>query len=258
MSLLLFSPYNRSVPSKARQPRERIDLLLVRHGMAPSQPNAAALVLAGKVTADGIPVSKPGILVRAGAVIALTEPDKYVGRGGLKLEYALDSFGLDVKGKIAVDIGSSTGGFTDCLLKRGATRVYAVDVGKGQLEWKLRKDNRVVVLEGVNARNALPVSELVDVATIDVSFISVTRVIPPAFRLLKGEGRIVALVKPQFEAMRKEVGAGGVIHDAVIHARVLGRFLYWVVGQGYRFRGMVASPIYGASGNREFFVLLSA
>ena len=165
-------------------------------------------------------------------------------------------FRLDVSGKIAADIGASTGGFTDCLLKHGVKLVYAIDVGKGQLDWKLRRDSRVVVLENVNARYPIDLPQKVDLATIDVSFISVEKVIPSAVKVLKEEGYLVVLIKPQFEALRREVGKGGVIRDPEIHARVLGRFLAWANAHDFRLNGLLASPIEGASGNHEFFVLL--
>ena len=172
-------------------------------------------------------------------------------------QHALDSFGIDVAGRVAVDIGASTGGFTDCLLQRGVVKVYAVDVGKGQLDWRLRRDHRVVVMEGVNARFPLALPETADLATVDVSFISVTMVILTAANAIKPGGDIVVLLKPQFEAHRREVGRGGVVRDPVVHARVIGRVVRWAAGNGFWLKGLVASPITGASGNREFLVLLS-
>jgi len=244
------------VPKQTRPAKRRIDLLLVEKGLAESHARAQALVLAGSVTADGKPVAKPGTSVPQDAQLAVAPPERFVGRGGLKLEYALDAFGLEVSGKVAVDVGASTGGFTDCLLKRGAARVYAVDVGKGQLDWRLRQDSRVTVKEGVNARYPLELPEKADLATVDVSFISVTKVIPPAAGVLKPGGHVVVLVKPQFEAERGEVGKGGVVRDPAAHAKVLGRFIDWATDNGFRVGGLVASPIEGAEGNREFFVLL--
>jgi 23S rRNA (cytidine1920-2'-O)/16S rRNA (cytidine1409-2'-O)-methyltransferase len=161
-----------------------------------------------------------------------------------------------VSGAVAADVGSSTGGFTDCLLKRGASRVYAIDVGRGQLDWRLRHDSRVVVMEGMNARFPLDLPEKVDLATIDVSFISVKKVIPSVVESVKFGGGLVVLIKPQFEALRREVGRRGVIDDPAVHARVLGRFVMWITSKGLRLGGLVASPILGASGNREFFALL--
>ena len=167
-----------------------------------------------------------------------------------------DEFGLDVAGKVAADIGASTGGFTDCLLKRGASRVYAVDVGYGQLDYRLQRDKRVVVMDRLNARYPLSLPEKVDLATIDVSFISVEKVIPSVASLLKAGGYLLVLLKPQFEAKKPEVGKGGVIREGQAQARVLGRFIGWMVGHGFRLGGLVASPILGASGNKEFFILL--
>ena len=244
------------MPKQTKPAKRRIDLLLVEKCLAESQARAQALVLAGSVTVDGKPVAKPGIIVPQDAQLAVAAPERFVGRGGLKLEYALDAFGPEINGKVAVDVGASTGGFTDCLLKRGAARVYAVDVGKGQLDWRLRQDSRVIVKESVNARYPLELQEKADLATIDVSFISVTKVIPPAAGVLKPGGRVVVLVKPQFEAERGEVGRGGVVRDPATHAKVLGRFINWATDNGFRVEGLVASPIEGAEGNREFFVLL--
>ena len=190
------------------------------------------------------------------AVIEIAEPPRFVGRGGLKLEGALDQFNLDVSGKVVGDIGASTGGFTDCLLKRRTSRVYAIDVGYGQLDYRLRQDPRVVVMERVNARNPVLIPEKLDLAVIDVSFISVEKVIPPVAQLVKEGGYLVVLIKPQFEARREEVGKGGVIKDISIHSLVLARFITWAIGRGFRIRGLISSPILGATGNREFFVLL--
>ncbi|HLB28093.1 MAG TPA: TlyA family RNA methyltransferase [Dehalococcoidales bacterium] len=237
-------------------PKLRLDTLLVEKGLAESRAKAQALIMAGKVSVDGKEVTKAGTLVPEDAVISIAEPPPFVGRGGLKLDYALDQFQLDVLGKVAADIGASTGGFTDCLLKRGASRVYAIDVGYGQLDYRLRQDKRVVVMERVNARYPLTLPEKVDLATIDVSFISVEKIIPSVAQVLKPGGYLVVLIKPQFEAKREEVGKGGVIKQPSLHALVMGRFIAWVVRQGFRLSGLVASPVLGASGNREFLILL--
>ncbi len=229
---------------------------MVEKGLAESRAKSQALVMAGEVEGDGKVVLKPGTLIPEEASITVLKPPLYVSRGGIKLEYALDQFKLDVRGKVAVDIGASTGGFTDCLLKRGASRVYAIDVGYGQLDYRLRQDRRVVVMEGVNARYPISLPEKVDLATIDISFISVEKVIPPVVGLLKEDGYLVVLVKPQFEARREEVGRGGLIKDPLLHATILGRFVAWVVEHKLRLKGLIASPILGASGNKEFFVLL--
>ncbi len=236
--------------------KRRIDILLVDRGLADSCARAQAMIMAGDVSADGQPVTKAGNMVSEEAVITVAEPPPFVSRGGIKLAHALNQLQLDVTSKIVVDIGASTGGFTDCLLQHGASRVYAVDVGYGQLDYQLRQDPRVVVRERVNARYPINLPEMVDLATIDVSFISVTKVIPPVAGLLKQNGLLLSLIKPQFEAKRQEVGKGGVVKQPTVHARVLGRFITWAIEHGFRLGGLVASPITGASGNREFFVLL--
>lgn len=225
-------------------------------GLAESRTRAQAMIMAGDVVVEGKPVMKAGALVAEEAAITVTEPPLFVGRGGLKLEHALGQLQLDIASQVVADIGASTGGFTDCLLKRGASRVYAIDVGYGQLDYRLRQDSRVVVLEKVNARYPIILPEKVDLVTMDVSFISVTKVIPSVAGLLKDNGLLLVLIKPQFEAKRREVGKGGVIKQPIVHARVLGRFIAWMVEQGFRLGGLVASPVTGASGNREFFVLM--
>jgi len=174
----------------------------------------------------------------------------------VKLDYALVQFQIDVSSKVVADIGASTGGFTDCLLQRGASRVYAIDVGYGQLDYRLRQDPRVVVMERVNARYPIPLPEKVELVTIDLSFISAEKVIPSVAKLLESSGYLLVLFKPQFEARRGEVGKRGVIKQAIVHARVLGRFITWLTKHDFRLRGLVTSPILGASGNKEFFVLL--
>ena len=236
--------------------KRRIDSLLVERDLAESQAKAQALVMAGEVLVDGKAVSKSGILVAEEAAITLIEPPPFVSRGGLKLDYALDRFQIDVSSQVIIDVGSSTGGFTDCLLKREASRVYAVDVGYGQLDYRLRQDSRVVVMERVNARYPITLPEKVALATIDVSFISVEKIIPSVAQLVKEGGYLLVLIKPQFEAKKQEVGRGGVIRQPALHARVLGRFIAWMTGPGYRLKGLVASPILGVSGNKEFFILL--
>jgi 23S rRNA (cytidine1920-2'-O)/16S rRNA (cytidine1409-2'-O)-methyltransferase len=236
--------------------KRRIDNLLLDRGLVESRAKAQALIMAGEVEVGGRTVAKPGTLVAEEAVITIRKPPPFIGRGGVKLDYALDHFQLDVSSKVAADIGASTGGFTDCLLKRGARRVYAVDVGYGQLDYRLRCDPRVVVMERVNARYPFPLPEKVDLATLDLSFISVEKVIPSVALLVKEGGYLVVLIKPQFEARRGEVGKGGIIKQPATHARVLGRFTSWMIAHGFRLGGLVASPILGASGNKEFFVLL--
>lgn len=234
--------------------KRRLDVLLVDRGLAESREKAQALVMAGQVTVDERPAPKPGVLVPEDAALSVVQGQRFVGRGGEKLEHALQAFGLDVTGLVAADIGASTGGFTDCLLQRGAKRVYAIDVGHGQLAYSLRNDPRVVVMEGVNAREMPPLPEPVHVVTIDVSFISLRLVLPPAASL--GARDIIALFKPQFEAAKSEVPRGGVIRDAQLHSKLIGRFAAWCAANGFRVRDLVASPILGDAGNREFLFWL--
>lgn len=238
--------------------KQRVDTLLVQRGLAESREKAQALVMAGQVRVAGHPVLKPAVRVDDDATLSVAAPPRYVGRGGDKLEHALRHFRLDVAGLVAADIGASTGGFTDCLLQHGARKVYAIDVGKGQLDYRLRRDPRVVVMEGVNARYLEGLPEPVDIVTLDVSFISVRLLLPVARRLLKTGGRqeIVALFKPQFEAAKGEVPRGGVIRDPQAHARLIGRFVAWCVGNRFRVLDMVSSPVLGSSGNREFLFWL--
>lgn len=236
--------------------KRRVDSLIVERGLAESRAKAQALIMAGRVVVEGKAAIKPGTPVDETAAITILEPPPFVSRGGIKLDYALDQFKLDASGMVAADIGASTGGFTDCLLKRGAKRVYAIDVGYGQLDYRLRQDARVVVMEEINVRYPVSLPEKVDIATMDLSFISVEKVIPSVSRLLKENGYLLVLIKPQFEAKREEVGKRGVIRQPITHARVLGRFIAWVTEHGFRLKGLLASPILGASGNKEFFVLL--
>lgn len=237
--------------------KRRLDQLLVERGLAESREKARAAVMAGAVRVDGAPATKPGLLVREDAALEMAARPRYVSRGGEKLEHALRVFRLDVRDRVAADIGASTGGFTDCLLQAGARRVYAVDVGYGQLDYRLRRDPRVVVLERTNARYLEGLPEPVDVATVDVSFISVEKVLPAVRRLLRPGGHVVVLVKPQFEAGREEVGRTGVVRDPLVHAKVIGRVAAWALDHGFRYRGLTASPILGAEGNREFLLWLA-
>ena len=231
--------------------------MLVIRELAENETRARALIMAGEVTVSGKIVTKPGTPIDENAEIKLAEKLPYVSRGGLKLAHALDEFKLDVTSLTAMDVGASTGGFTDCLLQRGAKCVYAIDVGYGQLDYKLRQDPRVMVMERVNAHHPFTLQEKVNIATIDVSFISVTQVIPNIVDHLAQPGYIIVLFKPQFEARKQEVGKGGIIKDPQIHALVLGRFIAWATGHDLRLRGLVASPILGAEGNKEFLVLLT-
>ena len=236
--------------------RVRLDQLLLDRQLTPSRERARALIIAGQVTVDGKPVTKAGTAVDDGADVALIAPDHpYVGRGGLKLAHALDTFRIPVAGREGLDIGASTGGFTDVMLQRGATRVVALDVGHGQLDWRLRQDPRVVVLERVNARtltlNMLPGK--VDLVTIDVSFISLSRILPVIPPVLQPGADIVALVKPQFEAGREEVRKG-IIRDTAVHARVLDEVAAAGAEVGLSRVGNTPSPITGQKGNVEFLV----
>ena len=238
--------------------KERLDHLMVRRGLVRSREVARALILAGKVSVPGSRRARPtpGMTIPQDAEIVVEPAPRYVSRGGDKLEHALGALGVDPSGMVALDVGASTGGFTDCLLGSGARRVYAVDVGRGQLAARLRADERVSVLERVNARYPYELPEPVDLAVIDVSFISARLVIPPAAKHLGQRGLVIVLIKPQFEARRSEVGKGGVIRDPATHASVLARFLAWALDNDLRIRGLTASPVLGAKGNREFFCLL--
>lgn len=215
------------------------------------------MILAGDVSVGGRTVTRPATPITEDAEVVVAAPPRFVSRGGEKLDHALEAFGLDVRRAIALDVGASTGGFTDCLLQRGAAHVYAVDVGYGQLDYRLRADPRVTVVERTNIRylEALPGGVRADLATIDVSFISLTKVLEPVARLLRPGSSVVALVKPQFEARREEVRRGGVVRDPQVHAAVLGRVAAWAVERGFRVRGLTASPVRGPAGNREFFLL---
>ena len=233
--------------------KRRLDLLMLERGLVDSREKARVAVMAGSVLVNEQPAVKPASLVDEGADLRLVARPRYASRGGEKLEHALNVFGVDVAGAVAADIGASTGGFTDCLLQHGASRVYAIDVGRGQLDVRLRQDPRVVVMEGVNARYLEGLPEPVDLVTVDVAFISLRQVLPAVRRLLRPGGSILALFKPQFEAARREVGKGGVIRDPQMHARLIGRFAAWCVKSGLRVLGLTASPLLGPAGNREFF-----
>jgi 23S rRNA (cytidine1920-2'-O)/16S rRNA (cytidine1409-2'-O)-methyltransferase len=238
--------------------RTRLDQLLVSRALVPSRERARARILAGDVIVAGRPETKAGTLVDDEAVIDLRGPDHpWVGRGGIKLAHALDVFGIDPTGAVALDIGASTGGFTDVLLQRGACRVVALDVGHAQLDWRLRSDPRVVVIEHMNARHLraedLPVEARVfDIVTVDVSFISLRHILPVVPPLLGPAGHVIALVKPQFEAGRQEVGKGGIVRDAAVHARVVEDVRLAALAVGLVRVGLEDSPIEGMEGNREF------
>ena len=230
--------------------------MLVRLGLAESPHKAQALLMAGLVTVDGRMVEKAGTTVSSESDIRVKQAPQFVGRGGIKLKHALDSFELDVSGKVALDVGASTGGFTDCLLQSSASRVYAVDVGRGQIHQRLRDNPRIVLMERINARRPFHLPEKVNIATVDVSFISLVMVLPEVVQHVERGGSILGLVKPHFEARRHEVSKGGVVRDPKIHAATVSKVALWAIDHGLRFRGATASPILGNAGNREFFVWL--
>jgi 23S rRNA (cytidine1920-2'-O)/16S rRNA (cytidine1409-2'-O)-methyltransferase len=234
--------------------KRRLDVLLHEQGLAESRQRAQALIMAGRVAVDGQTATKPGIAVAENARLEVTRGEPYVGRGGYKLAGALDEFGISPEGMVCLDVGASTGGFTDCLLQRCASRVYALDVGRGQLDYRIRQDPRVVSMEEVNAHYSFDLPEKVGLAVVDVSFISLTKVLPNVLLHLKQPGIMLVLVKPQFEAEREQVGKGGIVRDPKVHADVLGRLVVWSVGQGLRLRGLTPSSITGTDGNREFFL----
>ena len=238
----------------------RLDVWMVEHGLAESREKAQALVMAGRVRVDGAPASKPGDAVASGAAVELIPGPQHVGRGAIKLAGALDALRVDPTGRVAVDVGASTGGFTEMLLERGAVRVYAVDVGRGQLHESLRTDPRVVVIDGVNARSlsAREVPEPCGLATMDVSFISVLKILPALRGVLAPAADAIILVKPQFEVGRFRVGRGGIVSDPALHRQAL-RDVAWAAQHemGYGLTAACASPITGAEGNREFFLHLA-
>lgn len=237
--------------------RERLDLLLVQRGLCPSREQAKRLILAGEVSLRSQVLTKVGMLIKEddASEITIKNPPRFVSRGGLKMEGALNHFGIDVHGCIALDIGSSTGGFTDCLLQRGAAKVHAFDVGTNQLVWKLRTDPRVHSREQFNVRHMQPadVGELVDIVVADVSFISLTLVLPPAFDVMKPGANAVVLVKPQFELQREDIGPGGIVRDPALHERACKKIEDFIRNDArVEWRGLIESSIQGTDGNREF------
>ncbi len=240
--------------------KERIDKLLHEKGFAVSRAKAQAMIMAGIVLVNERRIEKASETFGADALIRIkgdSPESKYVGRGGLKLEKALVDFSIEPKGFTCIDIGSSTGGFTDCLLQHGAARIVAIDVGTNQLDWKLRSDERVDVRENTNARELSPgdFDELFDLAVMDVSFISVTKILPALLRLLKQEAKIVVLIKPQFEVGKGEVGKGGIVREPEKHERVINEINSFAISIGLRLAGLIESPILGAEGNKEFLGL---
>jgi 23S rRNA (cytidine1920-2'-O)/16S rRNA (cytidine1409-2'-O)-methyltransferase len=243
-----------------KEKKVRLDQLLVQKDLADSREKAKAMIMAGVVEVDHVRVDKPGHLVSSAAPITVKQAyPPYVSRGGLKLKAALDQFGVDVRDKIILDVGSSTGGFTDCLLQSGAKKVIALDVGYGQLHWKLRNDPRVAVLEKTNIRYLEPgaIRETLDGAVIDVSFISLRLVVPAVSQHLGKAPFIIALVKPQFEVGKGQVGKGGVVKDPKLHERVVSELKRFFEGLGWNVSGCIASPILGPKGNKEFLIYLS-
>jgi 23S rRNA (cytidine1920-2'-O)/16S rRNA (cytidine1409-2'-O)-methyltransferase len=238
--------------------KDRLDKTLVDLHLAPTRARAMSLILAGRVKVDSHVVDKAGASVKPGSAIEVADENNYVSRGGEKLEFALQHFKPGLKDKVALDVGASTGGFTDCLLRHGVRKVYAVDVGYGQLAWQLRNDPRVIIMERKNARNLTPgmFDERPEFATVDVSFISLTLALPPIAEVLSSPGDIIALIKPQFEAKREHVRKGGVVRDAAIHTKVTEKIVDFARSIRLDPQGVVESPLLGPAGNKEFFVHL--
>ncbi len=236
--------------------KARVDVVLVSQGHFASREQAQRAVMAGEIRLGDRVLSKSSIEVAPDAELIVAAPPKYVGRGGLKLEGALDHFALDPSGLTALDIGASTGGFTDCLLQRGALKVHAIDVGHGQLAWKIRNDPRVSAREHLNARHLTraDIPDPIDLCVIDVSFISLTLILPNAFQLLTPTGVVVALIKPQFELQPEDVGRGGIVSDPTLHEKAQRKISDWVLAHGQVVIGLVESPITGTDGNKEFFI----
>jgi 23S rRNA (cytidine1920-2'-O)/16S rRNA (cytidine1409-2'-O)-methyltransferase len=232
----------------------RIDQLLVDKGFCDSREQAQRAIMAGRVIVAGQRADKPSLVVSAETAIEVQGSEKYVGRGGFKLEAALEYFKVSVRGKSCLDVGSSTGGFTDCLLQRGAAKVYAIDVGRGQIDWKLRNDPRVIVREGVNARylSAANIGETVEICVADVSFISLTLILPAVFALLPSAADMIVLIKPQFELSPEKVGRGGVVRDSSLHAEAIEKIRRFVEKQAKHWMGVMESPLRGREGNVEF------
>lgn len=240
--------------------KSRLDVLMVSRGLAESRDWAQRLVRAGEVRVQGQVMTQPAKLLDDSVEITVDQPPKYVSRGGFKLEAALDQFKVDVGGLVCADVGSSTGGFTDCLLQRNAAKIYALDVGTNVMHWKLRNDPRVILQERVNVRYLDSLPEPIDLAVIDVSFISLSLILPKVFGWMKESGNgnrgVIALIKPQFEAGREQVGKGGIVRDPAVHAAVVERVQGFAQKQGWHTHGLIDSPILGGDGNKEFLVWL--
>ena len=240
--------------------KERLDQALPRRGFCESRETAKRLILAGEVRVEGMNgLLKPGTQVEDDAMIFVKSRPKFVSRGGLKIEKALDEFGIDVDGMVVLDAGASTGGFTDCVLQRGAAKVFAYDVGKNQLAWKIRNDERVVSREGINIRYMQPgdIGEQVDLVVIDVSFISLTLILPPVFQVLKPDGTVICLIKPQFELKKEQIGKGGIVREPELHEEAVEKISSFVCDDlGKSWHGLTQSPISGSNGNIEFLAWL--
>jgi 23S rRNA (cytidine1920-2'-O)/16S rRNA (cytidine1409-2'-O)-methyltransferase len=242
--------------AQPKRKKARLDMVLVDRGFFPSREQAQRAIMAGEVRVGEALIDKASAKIEADAAITIDNAPAYVGRGGLKLEGALRHFGISVAGITALDIGASTGGFTDCLLQHGAKKVYAIDVGHGQLAWKIRSDPRVVVREKLNARflTRADLPEPIDLCVIDVSFISLTLILPNAFDAVTPNGMVLALIKPQFELEASEVGRGGIVRDAALHEKARGKIRQFVLSAGHESLGIVPSEITGTDGNQEFFI----
>ncbi|MFO7667279.1 MAG: TlyA family RNA methyltransferase [Desulfobacterales bacterium] len=239
--------------------KKRLDIKLVERGIAESRERAKSLIMAGKITVNCEVRDKPGILVSDDDDIVLKDKDiPFVSRGGIKLEAALKSFNIEIDDLVCLDVGASTGGFTDCLLKHGAEKVFAVDVGYGQMAWNLRKDPRVVTIERANIRYLTheAVSRPVDLVTIDVSFISLKIVVPAVLKFMKTNGSIIALIKPQFEVGKGKVGKGGVVRESIMHDEVVKNLSAFFIETGLKIEGIIPSPVYGSKGNKEFLIYM--
>jgi len=239
--------------------KERADTLLVSRNLCDSREQAKRLILAGEVLTGTTVVSKPSTKILSDAELTVKQRPKFVGRGGLKMEGALDVFEVDPTGLTCLDVGASTGGFTDCLLQRGAIKVHAIDVGTNQLVWKLRSDPRVVVKEKFNARHMVPddIGEKIDLAVTDVSFISLTKILPPMFATLKDDGQIICLIKPQFELKREDISKGGIVRDPELHQRAVDKIHHFVTAElGHTWIQCIDSPITGTDGNKEYLAWL--
>jgi len=236
--------------------KARLDTFLVEHGFFPSREQAQRAIMAGEIRVGDAVIDKASVKVASNAAVTVRAPAPYVGRGGVKLEGALTHFGIEVKGLTALDIGASTGGFTDCLLQRGATKIFAIDVGHGQLAWKIRSDPRVIVREKLNARflSRADIPDPIDLCVIDVSFISLTLILPNAFELVTPNGMILALIKPQFELQASDVGRGGIVREPALHEKAQLKIQDFALEAGHAVVGIVPSGITGADGNQEFFI----